>query len=429
ASKTVVGDMYGIEAKRINDDLLGRTLDSIYQHVEDIQSEIALSSIGRYKIDLEAIHYDLTSLYFEGEMESSDIVRYGYSRDHRPDRKQINLGMDVTAEGAVPINHKVYEGNRADVKTVIENMRALKKRLKRCIILQDRGTVSKTILTKIEDGGFLFIVGLSRNSKVKEFLQSLNLEDFRVLDYKRGGGLYKGLDTRYNFGREYRAVVIHSSQLEERRKTRKRHMDRILKRLRDMDSKLNTRRYRKKKYAQEQLFKLKSRYPKVWKYFKIELKGEDNSLTLNYRVDECVLQKDEYIDGMYILLTNVEDYSMENILISYRSRAFVENRIKNLKSHLRIRPIYLHKDRRIVSLVLITILALMIYSIIELLCRRGGYEITARTALEYFEKLNVVYIKDEEGWFISIEDPTPIQSTLLNLMEIDIHQITLSPVW
>ena len=63
--------------------------------------------------------------------------------------------------------------------------------------------------------------------------------------------------------------------------------------------------------------------------------------------------------------------------------------------------IYLHKDRRIVSLVLITILALMVYSIIELLCRRGGYQITARTALEYFEKLNVVYIKDEEGWSIS----------------------------
>lgn len=78
-----------------------------------------------FELDLRYLCYDLTSVSFCGDYEEADLVRYGYSRDHRPDRKQIEVAATVTAAGGVPVDYRALAGNVADRATPVENLRRL----------------------------------------------------------------------------------------------------------------------------------------------------------------------------------------------------------------------------------------------------------------------------------------------------------------
>jgi len=89
-------------------------------------------------VDLSVLHWDLTSCYFEGEYETSELARYGYSRDKRPDTKQVNLGINVTSREHVPVQYSVLAGNTADCTTPVANINALVRFLAR----PDLGTLA-----------------------------------------------------------------------------------------------------------------------------------------------------------------------------------------------------------------------------------------------------------------------------------------------
>ena len=93
-----------------------------------------------------------------------------------------------------------------------------------------------------------------------------------------------------------------------------------------------------------------------------------------------------------------------NCSIAYKSRFIVESRIRNLKSDIKVRPLFLQNDERIGSLVFVIILALMVYSILETLCRRENINITSRTLLEIFGKLSLIKLVDNDGEILILED-------------------------
>jgi len=94
-AETVLEDALGISAEQMHDTRIGRTLDDVHPDLDAIWQDIAVQAVLEYDIDLRFIHYDITSVYFEGEYTKSEKIDYGYSRDHRPDAKQINLGVNV----------------------------------------------------------------------------------------------------------------------------------------------------------------------------------------------------------------------------------------------------------------------------------------------------------------------------------------------
>jgi len=88
-------------------------------------SRLVSRAIQVYALDLSILHWDLTSIYFEGAYADSPLVTYGYSRDQRPDAKQITLQVDVTHDGAVPILYQVLTGNTADITRPLPHLEAL----------------------------------------------------------------------------------------------------------------------------------------------------------------------------------------------------------------------------------------------------------------------------------------------------------------
>lgn len=423
AKKTIVSDIYKVDPERLNDDVIGRTLDIVSENTEKIYGEIALKAAQKHNIKLDLIYYDVTSIYFEGEMKKCEQAKLGYNRDEKVGKKQINLGLNVSGEGAVPLHYDTYDGNTPDIKTVMKNMQALKSKLKpsKLLIIQDRGAVSKYVLIKIDEDGIRFIVGLARTEKLRDFL--LNQDQLKFEEVKEG---YKVIDTKYTFGKEYRAIVVYSNKLEDRRrKARNKQLQRLEKDLKKINSKLNTGRHKNRDYVKERLVKLSIKHKNVWKYYKPSLEGNDELLSMRYELNVVLLREDEKIDGMYVLITNDYDYTPEEILERYKGNISIENRVKVLKSTLKIRPIFLHKGNRIKALIMITMVALMIYSIIELLCKRKGVKMSARKVLHEFDYFSAGYIKlkHQKDWIIKIQDPWPEEKFLLEILEVDLQSI------
>ncbi|MFQ5615238.1 MAG: DUF4277 domain-containing protein [Anaerolineales bacterium] len=103
--ETVLPEVLNIRPQQVYDNRLGRDLDRLHPHLGELWAQLASQAIQTYDLDLNVLHWDITSLYFEGAYQDSKLATYGYSRDHRPDTKQVNLEMDVTHDGFVRRNH------------------------------------------------------------------------------------------------------------------------------------------------------------------------------------------------------------------------------------------------------------------------------------------------------------------------------------
>jgi len=96
---TVLPDLLGLTAAQCNDDRLGRALDALLPHLNALWQDFIVAALTRFDLDLRALCYDLTSLSFCGAYAEADLIRYGYSRDHRPDQKQGGVGYDSHGSG------------------------------------------------------------------------------------------------------------------------------------------------------------------------------------------------------------------------------------------------------------------------------------------------------------------------------------------
>ena len=152
---TVLPEVLGLDAAQCNDDRLARTLDTLLPHLDAIWQDLIVAAISAFDLDLRYLCYDLTSISFCGAYEDADLLRYGYSRDHRPDRKQIELAATMTAAGGVPLDYRALAGNVADRATPVANLQRLQGLLALlpprdpaapCIVVSDRAMLTAEAL-------------------------------------------------------------------------------------------------------------------------------------------------------------------------------------------------------------------------------------------------------------------------------------------
>ena len=144
-------------------DRLYRALDRIVGHKQALEEHLADRWKDLFGASFDVLLYDLTSTYFEGEAEEIDKAQRGYSRDHRPDCKQIIIALVVTPEG-FPLSYEVFAGNRADVRTLEEMLEAVERKYGRArrVWVFDRGIVSEENLQRLRRRGASYLVGTPR---------------------------------------------------------------------------------------------------------------------------------------------------------------------------------------------------------------------------------------------------------------------------
>ena len=138
--RSALPDLLGVPAWKVNDDRLYRALDRLLGHKADLEKRLAERLGDLFGLDYDLLLYDVTSTYFEGECASNEQAKRGYSRDHRPDCKQVCIALVVSRCG-MPLGHEVFDGNRHDSTTVEEIVRTMESRYGQAdrIWVMDRG--------------------------------------------------------------------------------------------------------------------------------------------------------------------------------------------------------------------------------------------------------------------------------------------------
>ena len=163
---TALSDILRVDLSELSDTALYRNLDRLHPNREVIEAALAQCEKSLFNLDDTYCLYDLTSTYFEGQCLKNPKAQRGYSRDHRPDCKQVVVGLVLDRDG-FPKAHEVFAGNRQDRASLEEMLRLLEKRSGRCggaTVIVDRGMAYEDNLTQIKARGHHYLVA-SRQSE------------------------------------------------------------------------------------------------------------------------------------------------------------------------------------------------------------------------------------------------------------------------
>jgi transposase len=407
AAKTAIEELIGVPASKLNDDRLARALDAIYPYLEEIWAEIIGRALVRYRIDLSLVFYDLTAFYFEGEYKNSSCVTFGFTRTHKG-KKQRKLALNVTAKEKFPFLYRLLDGNVADVSTVQTNMRLLLKVLqeqgwpvKAVMVVGDRAMLSAEIVLAYHKANLKYLGALKVMGETEEALIR-SVSEAELLAHRLDDDHY-GVKRPYTFkheGESVTDVALVTLSRPLRRRQRRQRARKIRERLTTLrviaEQRLNVRKYKRKAYAEEQIRKQVLTKP-GGDFIQVDLSGKDGHLTLSWRIDGEALKQAMALDGKFLLVTNDRTLSGAEMVALYGQKDKVEKSFRTLKSPLRMRPVFLHKDERIEALMFVNMLALLVYSILEMKCRRGGLVVTGEAVLKGFAYLSAVYTTFVDG--------------------------------
>ena len=167
-------DLLGVNWEDIYDNRLYRGLDVLVGYKDAICNHLVERYQSWFGVEFEFLLYDVTSTYFEGQAKGNVKATRGYSRDNRPDCKQVNIGLVVTPDGGLPMGYEVFEGNRADVSSVEDMVRLMEKKYGQAkrIWVMDRGMVSESNIEFLREREASYIVGTPKG-QLRQFESQL----------------------------------------------------------------------------------------------------------------------------------------------------------------------------------------------------------------------------------------------------------------
>ena len=396
----------------VNDDRVARALDQLSEFGgRGVFFQLALRCIKIFRLETSQIHFDTTSITFTGQYRgwnSSPRITHGYNKDHRPDLKQLVFGVNVTADGAVPLSHEVYAGNRSDDSVHRSNVHGLRDLLARddFIYVADSKLCTKDNLRIFEEFGGRFVTVLPRTRKEdREFREELRHKAGRwrkILIVEDPGGRWDRVHTYSTcagprFTEDgFRLVWIRSSsKAEQDEESRLSRLDRAHAALHDLEAKLNRRRLKTRKQIKTAVEKVLSEFqcqeflrvdlvPIVLSSYKRLRPGRPSTgdptrrvsetvYSLNIRENSIRLRQERNLDGVFPLITNLrpKEHKALDVLQIYRYQPYLERRFQNLKTEYSLPPAYLKKPSRIVGLIHVHFIALMVSALVERELRRG----------------------------------------------------------
>ena len=360
-----------------------RSLDYLIPKKDIIEKRIFESLKIMLKLNLDFAHYDLTSTYFEGC--NCSIAFYGYSRDHRKDRKQVVIGL-VMIDG-IPIHHEVYKGNTVDKSTLEGMIKNVKEKfgLREIAIVADRGIITENNLDLLENQEYQYILGVQRrNNKIPEehLIKEIESEDkhfakevHKEIIKKEG----REFTRRYILCLDNQTKKERLEDLKEIKEDKEEKLDELLKKYKASRISKKGKKMTKESLI-NQAFKILGKNKRL---FHVELAEDGFKYTFNKKNYEY----EEKIAGKFLLITNT-DKSPEQIMRSYKELQTVENAFDESKNFLYVRPISHWKEHRVRAHIFVCYLSFLIESIIERFSKES-----ARVTLRELDRIKLVEIK------------------------------------
>lgn len=375
-------------------DRLYRCLDRLVEHKEGLEVHLKQKWGELFAADFEVLLYDLTSTYFEGLVEEVPQAKRGYSRDHRPDCKQLVIALIVTAEG-LPLSYQIFEGNTRDalsLERMMDQVEAKYGKAKRTWVF-DRGVVSEENLQKLRERGGRYVVGTPR-SRLKDFEAELLGQDWHKVRGEVDVKLRPGDDgDMYVIARSVKRRAKENAM----RRRRMRNLYDSLKRLGDSVRRGHLRRY---DVLVKRLGRLQERYVQVFGFVDICHTREDEQInSFTFRLKGQALKKAYRRDGLYLLRTNLREDDPSKLWEQYIQLTEVEAAFRTLKSDVRLRPIYHWVEPRVEAHVMLAFMGYAMWVCLKSKLRALAGSLSPRQMIELFRSIQLV-----EVWFDTIDD-------------------------
>lgn len=346
--------------------------------IKDVIEESLFARRRTLFSQLDLVFFDTTSIYFEGR-GGQTLGKHGLSKDHRPDRRQMVVGMVIDGEGR-PLCCELWPGNVTDVKSLLPIVDRLRTRfrIRSVCIVADRGMISKETIAALESEPrqVHYILG-ARLRSVKEIRENVlsRAGRYRVVHESRecrsDPSPLKVKQVRVN-QRRY-VVCLNEEQAAKDRADREAIVSSLQEQLKQGDKSLvGNKGYRKYLRSRGQVFE----------------------------VDKAKVASEARYDGKWVLQTDRDDFSAEEVALAYKQLWMVEEMFRTSKSLLETRPIYHHWDETIRGHVFCSFLALMLRKELQDRLAPTGTNYEWKELLDDLESLQYVEVSHEGKRFL-----------------------------
>jgi hypothetical protein len=445
ASGAAVHELLGIPPALLNDDRLGRALETFAVYAEDLRSRVAAGAIERFGADAGRLHVDLTTVGVSGAYEDSALIAKGWASDRRVAR-QVRTLQASTPNGTV-LYSRPDPGNAAELTLVGASLqRLLAISGPGLLIVCDSAMGQPKTMREIDQAGVRFVVPLRASARFRErFLTDAGGGALRRLQYvpQREAKLPSKLRTVFKGAlRDWeipgndnqaplklRVAYIHSSEeATQVADARERALVKAEDALERMHNGLGGRYYKTREQVERRIGQILG--VNIVGLIDVTVSIRNGKLTLVWQRNHQAIATAQSFDGIYALATNLPGrLSAGQVLRLYKDQQIVERRHRDMKQTLKVRPIFLHNDDRIYALLSIVGIALLIFGLIEAQTRAAlGTEQqlpgllpegrparpTGRNILSAFQGLGLTYTHTG----IRLDPLTDTQQHILELLQI-----------
>ena len=431
--RTSLAELLGVPCEQVHLQRLYRTLDVLVPHKEAVEKHLTKRLGELFDLEYDLLIYDITSTYFEGEARKNPQAKRGYSRDKRPDCKQVCIALVVTTDG-LPLGFEVFDGNRIDVTTVEEIVETMERKYgtARRIWALDRGMVSEENLRFIRERGGYYIVGTPR-SDLRHYERQLI----------EGGwsAVYEDLEVKLcpsPDGQETFVLCRSAARAAKERAIHERFSTRIeegLVKLRDRLARAKKRPNRSK--VDRQIGRLLQRNSRAAGKYSVEDTDDPERpghLRASWTCREEWGQWAALSEGVYLLRTNLVGWEPEALWKTYIQLTDVEAAFRTIKSDLVIRPIYHQIERRVHGHILVAFLSYALWKTLQKWMEAAGLGRGVGTVVSELARIKCSEVilptstaRELQLWCIT--RPDKWQQSLLERLRLDMPPRLGHPKW
>ncbi len=384
---TALADLMGISNDQVYDNRLYRALDKLLPHKESLEKQLKDRFGELFDIQYDLLLYDVTSTYFEGEASSNPQAKRGYSRDKRPDCKQVCIALVVTKEG-IPLGYEVFDGNRNDSTTVEEIVKKMEQRYGAAdrIWVMDRGMVSENNIAFLSQNHRRYIIGTPK-SLLKKFERELLSENWQRIN--------EGLEVKKCAspdGTEETFILCRSSARKEKEQAMlERFSNRIEKELEKIQTSSQKGRLKDPAVAERRIGRLLGRNSRASGLFDIKVvkNQQDDTLSVTWSKSDDRQSWQQLTQGCYMLRSNITDWSAEDLWHAYIHLTDVETAFRIQKNDLLLRPMWHQKEKRVQAHILVCFLAYLLWKCLAQMCKNSGLGDEPRRIIDEIKRIKL----------------------------------------
>ena len=408
------------DARVADKDRLYRCLDRLLVHKPALEQHLAQKWKDLFGATFDLLLYDLTSTYFEGDVEAVPKAQRGYSRDHRPDCKQLVLALIVTPEG-FPLTYEVFPGNRLDRTTLEHILDTIERKFgkARRLWVFDRGLVSDDNLALLRQRGAHYLVGTPK-SQLKACEQKLLDGDWQQISEAVQVQLIPEANEVY-------VLCRSAGRVRKEGAMRRRWRRRLIGDLRSLRRRVREGQLKQRELIQRAIGRLQERHPRAWRWLKWELRESSAGLQFTWDWDRGKFHKSARAEGAYLLRAHWTERDPATLWQTYVQLSEAEAAFRTLKSEVKVRPIWHWTQKRVEAHVLVAFLGYCLWVGLKKKAQRSAPSLTPWQILDQLGRIALV-----EVWFElrdgrqmclpRITQPEPAQAVLLAQLSWNLPQ-------